>query len=212
MSSKTEIANMSLAHLGVGHEISNIETERSEEANAIKAFYNTDREFIQSDFPWPFLTRSANLGLVAEDPTTEWDFSYRYPSNALKIRRIFSSLRNDNRQSRIPYKIYSDAAGKLIYTDYEDAVIEYSIANNDEQKWPADFILAFSYLLASHAGPRLTKGDPFKMRDASIKFYQAFLQLAEQRSVNEEQTEEIPPSEFERARESDGYPWQSPWR
>lgn len=213
MASNTEIANMALSHIGVGKEISDLDNEKSEEANAIRAFYNTALEFIQSDFPWPFLTKSALLALVSQDPTDEWAYAYRYPSDAFKIRRIFSPLRNDNRQSRVPYKIYQDGTGKLIYTDCEDARIEYSFKLTEEEKFPADFSLAFSYLLASYVAPRLTKGDPFKMRTSALELYRAHLQLAEQRSINEEQPEEVPQSEFVRARESDGYPFQDQvWR
>lgn len=206
MSSNTQIANMALSHLGIGQEIANLESERSEEANAIRAFYDTVRDFVQSDFPWPFLTKSQALALVAEDPTTEWDFSYRYPSDCLKIRRIFSSLRNDSRQSRIPFLFYHDEIGKLIYTDYEDAVIEYSAKLTTEDMWPADFVLAFSFLLAVYVAPRLTKGDPFKMREGALKLYQQQLSMAEQRSLNEEQAEQLPESEFVRAREADLFP------
>ena len=76
----------------------------------------------------------------------------------------------------------------------------------EEEKWPADFVLAFSFLLAVYAGPRLTKGDPFKMREASLKLYQGQIQLAEQRSMNEEQAEQLPESEFVRSREADVFP------
>lgn len=202
MASKTQIANMALSHLGVGHEISNLDSEKSEEANAIKSFYDTAREFVLSDFPWPFLTRTVSLALVEEDPTTEWDFSYRYPSDSLKIRRILSGIRNDNRQTRVPYQIYQDAIGKLIYTDCREASIEYSVTLTEESKYPADFVLAFSFLLAVYVGPRLVKGDN-RLRDAALKLYQVQLQLAEQRSVNEEQAEQVPESEFVRAREAD---------
>ena len=211
MASKTTIANMALSHLGVGHEIANVETEQSEEAAAIRTFYDTARDFMQSDFPWPFLTRAGSLALVEENPTDEWDYSYRYPSDALKIHRIFSSLRNDNRQSRVPHKIYSDSNGKLIYVDTENAIMEYSIKVTEEDRWPADFTLAFSYLLASYAGPRLTKGDPYKMRNEALGFYMRYLQLAEQRTLNEEQAEVLPESEFVRARDSDSWPFSDPY-
>lgn len=203
---------MALSHLGVGYQISNLETERSEEANAIKSFYNTAREFIQSNFPWPFLTKSELLALVEEDPTDEWNYSYRYPSDCLKVRRIFSPIRNDYRQSRVPYLMYRDDTGKLIYTDQEDARIEYSAELTEEEKWPADFILAFSAILAFYVAPRLTKGDPFKMRKDMLELYLSQLRSAEQRSLNEEQAEEVPLSEFQRAREADDfYPFIDTW-
>ncbi len=205
MASKTDIANMALTHIGVGFQISNLDADTSEEAKAIRSFYITARDFMQIDFPWPFITRSVALGLVEETPTTEWAFSYRYPAPCQKVRRIFSSIRNDNRQTRVSYLIYSDDVGKLIYTDAEDACIEYSVKSTEEDKWPADYVLAFSYLLAFYVAPRLTKGDAFKMGEKAFKLYRAQLAVAEQRSLNEEQPDPIPESEFVRSRNGDDF-------
>lgn len=110
-SSKTEIVNIALAHLGVGSEISNLDTDQSTEANAMRRFYESAKDEVLRDLNWPFTTVFASLALVEEDPTDEWSYSYRYPSDALKIRRVLSGLRNDTRQSRVPYKLGQDASG-----------------------------------------------------------------------------------------------------
>jgi hypothetical protein len=200
-SSTTAIANLAISHLGIGKEIANLETERSSEAQACRRFYETARDVTLRDFPWPFATKINAIGLVEEDPNDEWGFSYRYPTDCLMLRRILSGLRNDNRQSRIPYRVTRDDSGLLIYTDAEDAELEYTIKETDVGRFPADFTMAFSFLLAGYVAPRLTGGDPFKLGQRALELYQIELSHARLTAMNEEQSEELPDSEFIRTRE-----------
>lgn len=201
MASKTEIFNMALSHLAVGKEVSNLETEQSEEARVGRRFYDTALRATLSDFNWPFATRIVALALIEEEPNSEWAFSYRYPSDCLNIRRVLSGIRNDNRQTRAPYKMAGDDTGTIIFMDEEDAQIEYTKYIDNPLIYPADFTLALSYYLAAMAAPRLTGGDQFKLGDKALRMYAGELRRAEARAGNEEQAEEEPESEFVRARE-----------
>jgi hypothetical protein len=194
--------NLALSHLAISKKII-LETDRSAEANACGDFYNTVRDKTLSDFPWPFATKFALLGVVQENPTTEWLFSYRYPSDCLFLRRIFSGIRNDNRQSRISYKIGQDAQGLLIYTDMAQAEMEYTISSDDVVRYPEDFRMAMSLHLAHYIAPRLTQGDPFKLGQRAYQMYRMELQIAADSAANEEQSDELPQSEFMRARDQD---------
>jgi hypothetical protein len=201
MPSDTEIANLAISHLGVAKEIADLETEDSEEANTCRRFYTTALEATLRDLPWPFATKFIALALVEEDPTDEWDYSYRYPADCLKVRRILSGIRNDTRQSRAPYKISQDGSGRLILTDQQNAEIEYTVNETDEQKYPADFVLAFSFRLAMYAAARLTAGDPFKLKLEMEKSYRKELVMAGASAFTEEQIDEEPDSEYIRERE-----------
>lgn len=196
MSTKTEIANIALSHLGVGREIANIETENSQEANACRRFYDIAREQVLRDFNWPFATKEAALGLVSSNPTTEWTYSYRYPSDCLKLRRIFSGLRNDTRQSRVPFKLVRDDAGRLIYTDQIDAFMEYTYSETDASRFTPDFVQALACRLAAYMAPRLTSGDPFKMGERAYKLYIVEITRAQASADNEQQDEEKPQAEW----------------
>ena len=200
MASNTEIANMALSDLGNGKEIANLENEKSAEASVMRRFYTPALETTQRDFPWPFTTKFATLALVEEDPTTEWAFSYRYPSDCLKLRRILSGTRNDTRASRTPYKIGSDEQGILIYTDQPDAEIEYTKRETDEGRFPADFTLAFAHRLAMYAAPRICGEDPFKMGEKAARLYFFEIATAKATSVNEQQDEEEPDASSIQAR------------
>jgi hypothetical protein len=196
MATKTEIANLALSNLGVGREIANIETENSQEANACRRFYDTAREIVLRDFNWPFATKEVTLGLVESNPTEEWTYSYRYPADCLKLRRIFSGLRNDTRQSRVPYKIVRDSVGKLIYTDQINACMEYTIDEEDASRFDPDFVMALSFRLAAYMAPRLTSGDPFKLGERSYKLYVYEITKAQASAANEVQDEEKPNAEW----------------
>jgi len=201
-SSKTEICNIALSHLGQGQEIANIDTENSESANACRRFYELSKDEALRDINWPFATRFADLALVEEDPTEEWAYSYRYPTDCLKIRRILSGNRNDSRQSRVPYKIVQDDAGLLLYTDLEDATIEYTVREDNPGKYPVDFVSALSYKLAWYIAPRITKADPFGLRKTVQESYMYTITKAAKNAFNEQQDEELPQAEWITARDT----------
>lgn len=203
MSSSTEISNIAISHLGIGKEIANLETEQSQEARACRRFYETAKTAVLRDFNWPFANTSKALALIEENPTTEWKYSYRYPTDALRLLRIFSGVRNDTRQSRIPYRILSDSIGKIIYCDEPQATLEYIRDIDDPTIFAPDFTLALSYRLAFYVAPQLTGGDPFQRQQQMLQLYLAELSTARANASNEFQQEEEPRSELERVR--DGY-------
>lgn len=201
MSIAADLANIALTHLGNGKEIQNLASENTAEARAIRRVYNLCRDQTFRDFPWGFATRFATLALVEEDPTSEWAFSYRKTPDMMFVRRIISGTRNDDQDTRVPFRIASDSVGELIFTDKEDAEIEYTILIEAESRWPSDFRHAFAFLIASMVAPRLTSGDPFKLGDKAIQKYFLALGNAQANSGNEEQAEREPESEFIRARD-----------
>ena len=194
MASKVGICNLSLSHLGIGKEVAILETEQSQEAAACRRFYDTARRATLSDLNWSFATEFYTLGLIEESPSDEWDFSYRYPATCITIRRILSGLRNDTSESRIPFKLLKDDAGRLIYTDQENAEIEMTKDVEDTTFFPDDFVLALSFRLASYIAPRVTGGDPFKLKKDMIEQYNIEMGRARANAFNEEITDNIPES------------------
>jgi len=201
MASDTEIANLALSHIGIGKEIANLTTENSEEAGAARRFFNTSRDEVLRDFPWPFATEFRTLALITEDPTDEWRFSYAYPSDAVRMVRLKSGIRNDNLQSKVRYKIVRGVSGREIYTDEEDAEAEFTFRETDTQRFADDFVMAFSYKLAIRIAPRLTRGDPFKLQERVFRFYTMEIAKAQATALNEQEDDKIPESEFIRVRE-----------
>lgn len=199
--SEIAICNMALSHLGIGKEIANLETENSQEAAACRRFFAEARDNTLRDYPWPFARKLSTLALVEEDPNDEWGYSYRAPSDFVRLVRILSGIRNDTAQSRVPYKVGRDASGLLIFTDKEEAEVEYIMRETDPTRYPSDFIMALSLRLASYIAPRLTAGDPYKLGDRALQLHALEVGRAKESSVDEEQDEQLPDSELIRERE-----------
>jgi hypothetical protein len=200
MASDTEICNLALTHIGVGAEIANLATDKGQEAQACRRVYDTCLKKALRDFEWPFASKVLALALVTADPTSEWSFSYQYPTDCLHFRKILSGKRNDSRQSRIPYKFSYGDSGQVIFTDKSNAEGEYTVYVSDPARFPPDFQMALSLLIGAYISPRLTKGDPFKVGDRCLKLYEYEISRAKATAVNEEQGEEEPDSEFIRGR------------
>jgi hypothetical protein len=201
MATFTEMGQMALSHLGCGKSISDIDEDTSEEARALRAFQEVALKIAMRKLAWPFCTEIVALALIEEDPNDEWDFSYRYPSTAISIRRILSGTRIDTRDSRVPYKVGKDSTAKLVFTDEEDAEAEVTVYVSDPSFYPEDFTLAFTYLWASLVAPRVTKGDPWKVKQAMLGYYERELALAGANAINEEQSDAEPDAESIRCRE-----------
>lgn len=205
----TEIANMAISHLGIGKEIANLDTEKSSEAGACRRFYNVARDAVLSDFNWPFARVFGTLDLVQDnttqiDSTTsylpEWNYYYKLPVDSLRIHRVLSGARNDSRNSRVPYVLVQTSQGPQLYTDQVNAQVEYTSQNTDPSLYPPDFVMAFSFLLASYVAPRITGGDNFNIGKMALEQALAEISKAKARALNEEQVDMDVESEFIRAR------------
>lgn len=191
---KTNLANLALVHLAVSSEIANVDTDNTPIARAFRRVYETTRDEVLRDFAWPFAKRTVELQLVEEDPTTEWAYSYRYPTDCLKARRLVSGSRNESRAQRIPYSIAGDDSGSLIYTDLEDAQLEYTMGVTDPARWMPDFVVALSLLLAHRIAPSTTGGDPAKLGRRALELFQFRIASAQNNALNEEQADIEPDS------------------
>ena len=198
--SKTVIANLALSHLQVGKEIADLDTENSEEANACRRFYDEARNKALRDFNWPFATKITSLVELEERPNDEWGYSYRYPSDCVNMRKILSGIRNDHRQSRVPYRVAKDDSGLVLFCDLYAVQAEYTERVEAVELYPPDFVLALSYLLAKYVAPRITGGDPFKLGDKADANYMAEISNARANAMNEEQPDDLPEAEFIRER------------
>jgi len=201
--SETEICNMALAQLGVSITINSL-TERSKEAKACNQFYATARDKVLRDFPWPFARRIVDLALVSST-LDEWSFAYRYPADCVFARRIINGVsRRRTRDTDIPFELASDASGQLIYTDREDATLEYTALITDVSRFSADFVTFLQFLIAGLIGPRVTGGDKFQLANRALQFYDLTLRQARQNAFNEQQPDTDAPSSLELARGSSG--------
>jgi hypothetical protein len=201
MASKVEIWNMALGHLGQEEEVQD-EAEDTSYANLCRRYWDDVLDEAFEDVNLPEARVRKVLALVENDPTDEWAFSYEYPSDCAYPRRILSA-RRDTIESRIPFQIVNDRdSGTLIYTDMEDAVLEYTLNETATAVYPASFRLMLSYKLAYMIAPKLTSGNPDgpALRNQAYELYHIQLSKARASSANKERRDAEPESEFTRNR------------
>ena len=199
---KTDIVNMALAHLGINVSIADLDKDRSQEALACRLFYYDHRDNLLRSYPWPFCTSFGTLALVTDFTAVagaEWRYSYRVPGNVLMVRRVAGFKRTDSRQSRIPYRVMSDSQGELLYTDMQNAEIEFT-QKLEEQYFKTDFVQAQALGLAVLVAPKLTAGDPFGLGKRAAALYTVALTAAQANASNEEQPDQNVEAESIRAR------------
>jgi hypothetical protein len=198
MPNKTQITNLALQRLGVTKSIASID-ENSVEARAAKLVIDDERDAVLEDFPWPFATAYATLGLVSDPDTAanyDWYYAYRKPSDCVFARRIVTAL---GRKDTVPpaYKLGQDATGDLIYTDQEDAQIEYT-ARVDVSRFSALAASMVAWRLAINLAPALSRIDGIT-RTVQVG-YEREKQRAQVKALNEGQSDEPRDAEWIEAR------------
>ncbi len=108
ITTREQIANLALRHIGDGTTITNLATDTTEQGILLNQLYDVALEDVTRDFDFPHTTVIEDLVLVKADPNDEWGWSYRYPATAKNVRRILWAVRRDTAQSRIPFKIIKD--------------------------------------------------------------------------------------------------------
>jgi len=196
MASTVQIFNMALRHIGVSIAVANL-SENSKERLTMSSFFDNDRQAVLRRYNWPFATSYIPLGLLEVEPNTDWGRSYRYPVNALRIRRILTPA-GRLETSPPPFRRGRDGVGDLIYTDVEEAVAECTVDITDSEQFDADFVEALSWKLALSAAPSLARLP--KAVENCARMYEYSIAVATQNSGNESQQTENPDSEAVRAR------------
>lgn len=151
------IANLALANVGVNKRISALDERNSSEASLINSVFEHSRQYVLRDGLWTFAKRYKVLTLVEADPTPEWSFSYRYPTDCLLARYIVNPVDGKEERKPLEYEIAGDDQGTLILTDTEDAQLCYTMDVTNPQRYDQMFTSTFSWYLAGRIGPALSK-------------------------------------------------------
>lgn len=203
MTTKTDIANMAISHLGIGKTILDLDTDSSAEGKALRTFFEMCARSTMAEMDFNFCKKRKTLGLVEEEPNDEWDYVYTYPSECLQLHRIVNNGRNENELQHYPFKVEDNpsGSGKLIYTDREDAIALITAYVEDCTKWTDAFALAVSFKLAFLISPRIGGPDGVRMGDRAYQLYKKMRDEAGAKSANEEQLDPFPDSGYIASRE-----------
>lgn len=203
MASKTNVLNIALGRIGVSKQVANVDTEQSLAAQTARTFIDEDIRYVLRDFPWPFATAYKNPALVAGttsvNAVSDWRYAYRYPSDCLFVRRIVVPTVGRNDPNPPPFRIGRDSEGRLIYTNQEDAEIEYTYNVDDVTEFDPLAVSQLAWKLGAGLGPSLSriKG----VVEMCMQGYEIDKTKAQSRALNEAQQEVPIEAEGIRARD-----------
>lgn len=151
MITKINICNLALAQLGQSP-ISSLEQE-NEKARRLNLFYAPVRDEVLRTHNWAFAAVEEPLALLEEQADAQGRFVYKYPAEALFIRRVFATNR-----ARLPFQEFfrPDLQSRVIVTPAQQAYGEYTRRITDENLFDAAFIKSFSLALACDLAVSLT--------------------------------------------------------
>lgn len=128
---------------------------------------------------WTFTTRRTQPALVSF-PYSQWKYAYAAPNDMMDVIAVMSPDSTDDFSNPIvvenqilgttamgmgtyvpqPYSLESlDDGTQVILTNQEEALVRYTVRVTDSTKYPALFVDALAWLLASHLAGPLVKGD-----------------------------------------------------
>jgi len=156
MTSAIDICNLALSRLGDDATVSSIDPpEGSPQAEHCARFWPLARGIILASHEWGFATCTKALAQFSEAPVG-WLYAYSLPSDYVKVVRVTGPAAD------IPadYEIGLATAGNtILLTNQPQALLMYVANVIDTVRYPALFIDALAWLLASHLAGPLIKGE-----------------------------------------------------
>lgn len=190
-SSRSDLARQALASLGQTTTVTDIDTDTTQHAKVVRIFLDRVLEEVAESFTWPWMRRTAALSLVEQftADTREWEYSYRMPADALRIRHFQNGVsRVTTSTTTVPWLVTADGTGALLYADQEDAIVEYTsrAAALDVTQLPATYVACCALLLAHYAAPGIITNQGFDVADRMLKLYEFRLAGLKASAMNEQ--------------------------
>ena len=153
MNSSTNICNMALAYLGQSS-ITSLKQD-NERARWLGLFYEPVRDEVLRTHNWAFATREKSLIQVETETKLPGKYSYKYPADALFIRKIFAPQTSGD---AVAFTERYDTVSQMrvLVTSVPQAIALYTRRITDETQFDPAFSKAFALALASDTALALT--------------------------------------------------------
>lgn len=187
MFTKAKFFNLALGDLLLSRQITQPDTDKSNEAAVLRTFYDVAWMAALADMDLDATSSQARLELTETFdpnvivPLSQWHYAYKYPSNCAFFRRIQSCQIMDNKTSHIPKRVGIYAGKKVIFTNQQDAIAEFIPLDIPLTLLSASAGLAVSHRLAIMGAPLITgKGAKRLMDDIGKKYVLAKMEAQQQ--------------------------------
>tara|TARA_R110000765_G_scaffold200964_1_gene306401 strand:- start:1942 stop:2532 length:591 start_codon:yes stop_codon:yes gene_type:complete len=153
MASDVQIAKLALQHIGDRWDITALD-DASPEAEQVNLIFEDTRDALLRAHPWGFAKKFTSPAALTGTVPGNWDYMYTYMTDALTVRGIIDPTKEN---LTIKFEVArNDTGAKVILTNQEDPEFVYTQAITDPNEFDPQFVLAFSYMLASRLAIPLT--------------------------------------------------------
>lgn len=148
MATETQIGNLALTRAGITQYLTDLDTDTSNDAAALRAVFDLERDFVLRDYPWPWARKHATLELLSTNPNSDWLYSYRYPADCVLVRRLVTALGRQETDPP-PFSVGRDGSTRAIFTNEASAKAEYTLQVTAAEDFDSIFVSMFAWRLAS---------------------------------------------------------------
>lgn len=158
MTSKADICNMALCHLGANPTVVSIDpADGGAYAIHCARFYPIALNQMLT-MPWQFAMRRTALTLVEEEPNDQWLYSYSLPSSCVRAFHVLPDGGTDNDGIEFIQE------GTLIYCDQPDVTLVYTTSEVVSGNFPPMFSEGLSRLLAYYLASPVKKASAQELK------------------------------------------------
>jgi len=203
--SKTKIYNLTLSALLLAKEVSEVDTDTSNEVRILNTHWDLAYESTLQDLDLDSLSQPITLELIANltnNTDYNWDYVYKYPSKCVFLRRIESSAVTDTRDTHIAKRTGIYNGVNVIFTNEVNAVAECITNDIPITALSPMAAMAVAYSLASMSAPLIVGKGSQRLRKDLQEAYKIFKGEAQEQDVleNFNYEDESQRSEFVAAR------------
>lgn len=170
---KTKIYNLALSHLLLSRQVDEIDTDTvTNEVRVLNTFWDEALNITLQELDLDSLSSTATLELLENlNDEGPWLYSYKYPVKCSFLRRIVSNARIDTNRTHIAKQTAMRNGVKIIYTNQEDAVLEFVAKDIPLETLDYSAGLAISYMLAFLASPLIVGKGAKRLREEIMGYY-----------------------------------------
>lgn len=169
MSTKAQIYNLALSALLLGKEVTEIETDKSNEVRVLNLHWDLAFNSTLQDLDLDSVVTPITLELIETlNDGGPWTYVYKYPANCIFLRRLVSGFETDNKNTHLSKKVGIYLGQKAIFTNESQAIGECVPKNLPLAALNPMATLAVAYSLAIMSAP-LIVGKGAKTLKDSIK-------------------------------------------
>ncbi len=207
---------MALARIGVAQLITSLVPAVDDTAAAAQCalWYPICRAALLRDFTWPWaqaFQELVQISTTGERANGQWMYSYRYPTDALFIRKVATTipavttdppvtpvtqyvwpypsytLRDDGDALPLPYAIGHDTDGRLIFADAPNLTAWYTKDVDDVVQFAPDFASLLAWRMGMEMAYALAVSDA--RRKYAQDAYESELRKTRANALNEAQSD-----------------------